>query len=426
MTQLAAIVCRKCGTRNEATAEFCGGCGSFLEYTGERVDDAAPSFASPVTASPAPAIGAGGASATSPIVADPAPATTPPPATAPAGPGLPPTGSAPATGTPQGGTGAAPTRVEPAAVRPGAVQPQQPAAVKPALDQPPSRRPTDQVPRTVARTASAPAPVIVAKPGDVICRNCGTPNDPARHFCRTCGQSLATALPPKKLPWWRRIFPERQAKPLVAGTRTEQQVRVSEGGSGAGRRIMTGLTMVVGAVMAFAIIGYMFVPPVRQQVNGTIKDVQRMFVQPQHVYPTSATGKSLPAHPATLAIDKSHNLYWAGPWAKGPATLDFGFNTPTDIVALIVTPGAEDDVAGYARPKDVKFTFSDGTVLNVTLKDAALVDPQPGQGTGKVLANESFTTNARDVSGVRVDVNSVYPGKRDAVAIAEIEFFTKP
>ena len=62
----------------------------------------------------------------------------------------------------------------------------------------------------------------------------------------------------------------------------------------------------------------------------------------------------------------------------------------------------------------------------MTLKDAALVDPQPGQGTGKVLANQSFTTNARDVSGVRVDVNSVYPGKRDAVAIAEIEFFTKP
>ena len=85
---------------------------------------------------------------------------------------------------------------------------------------------------------------------------------------------------------------------------------------------MTGLTMVVGAVMAFAIVGYMLVPPVRQQVNGTIKDVQRIFEQPQHVYPTSATGKSLPAHPATLAIDKSHNLYWAdrGPRARPRST----------------------------------------------------------------------------------------------------------
>jgi hypothetical protein len=62
----------------------------------------------------------------------------------------------------------------------------------------------------------------------------------------------------------------------------------------------------------------------------------------------------------------------------------------------------------------------------VTLKEASLVDPAPGQGTGKVLSNETFNTSAKDVTGIRVEVMSVYPGSRPTVAIAEIEFFTKP
>ena len=32
------IRCRECGTINDETAGFCGGCGQFLEWTGERVD----------------------------------------------------------------------------------------------------------------------------------------------------------------------------------------------------------------------------------------------------------------------------------------------------------------------------------------------------------------------------------------------------
>ena len=35
------IVCTKCGFRNEANTEFCGSCGSFLEWTGAKVDQAA-------------------------------------------------------------------------------------------------------------------------------------------------------------------------------------------------------------------------------------------------------------------------------------------------------------------------------------------------------------------------------------------------
>lgn len=46
------IRCRECGTVNEDSAEFCGGCGQFLEWTGERieadaVDDRAADVAEP-------------------------------------------------------------------------------------------------------------------------------------------------------------------------------------------------------------------------------------------------------------------------------------------------------------------------------------------------------------------------------------------
>ncbi len=31
------IVCKKCGTQNAEVDSFCGSCGAFLEWTGERV-----------------------------------------------------------------------------------------------------------------------------------------------------------------------------------------------------------------------------------------------------------------------------------------------------------------------------------------------------------------------------------------------------
>ena len=37
------IRCKECGTVNDDAAGFCGGCGQFLEWTGERIDGDAPS-----------------------------------------------------------------------------------------------------------------------------------------------------------------------------------------------------------------------------------------------------------------------------------------------------------------------------------------------------------------------------------------------
>lgn len=309
-----------------------------------------------------------------------------------------------------------------AAAEPPAVRPGTPAA---SAAEPLERRPTDPAPRPVRTTTAIPTgPVLVAKAGDVICANCHTPNDPSRHFCRGCGRPLVAAAPVRGDPWWRRFF--RKKAPLAAGTRTAQQTQVRRGTGGIGRTLRNVLALVLVAAGTFGLAGYVAVPSVRSLINNGVKDVMRNFEQPAHVYPTGAAGDAIAGHPASLAVDRTHNHYWAGPTSGSLPRLDFTFSTPTDIVAVIVTPGAEDDVLAYSRPKELRFTFSDGTVLDAQLADASLVDPAPGQGTGKVLAYQTFNTNAREVTAVTVEVRSLYQGARPAVAIAEIEFFTKP
>ena len=51
------IRCRECGTINDDTAGFCGGCGQFLEWTGERVDDSGQPTAADDQAAPSSGLG---------------------------------------------------------------------------------------------------------------------------------------------------------------------------------------------------------------------------------------------------------------------------------------------------------------------------------------------------------------------------------
>src|SRR5205823_14718900 len=83
--------------------------------------------------------------------------------------------------------------------------PSAPATV--GADEPMSRRPTSVAPtvtrpRPAARSLEAPTR---RHPGDLICGQCGEGNDPVRHFCRRCGNTLDEALV-VSLPWYRRFF----------------------------------------------------------------------------------------------------------------------------------------------------------------------------------------------------------------------------
>ncbi|MEZ0240436.1 MAG: hypothetical protein ACAH65_06530, partial [Chloroflexota bacterium] len=321
-----------------------------------------------------------------------------------------------------------PTRAQPAARRPEAVpappEPDEPFEPPPRQpEQPPLRKPTEEV----IRHAPPPPPPPErpeAQPGDLICGNCGTPNDPSRHFCKACGRSLATAVPVRKRPWWRRFFPER--KPLAAGERSAR-LRSAEAGrrGGVGRGIRTTLSMLLVLLVAFAVVGYLAVPGIHRAVDSAIKGIVRNFEQPEQIYPVAGSASdSIADHGPDLAFDKTYNLYWAGPLEPSPPSIEFSFNQPTDVVALLVTPGALDAPTDYARPKDIRITFSDGTSHEVTLDDATLVNAENGQG--KRLAAQTVGVSGNGTTSVKLEILSVYDGTTPAVAVAEVEFFTKP
>jgi hypothetical protein len=125
------IVCKVCGNQNEVGAQFCGSCGSFLEWSGEATDDTT-------------------------IVQPPQPQPQP--------------------------------------------QPQQPPLPQPE-----------------------PIPA-----GAVICRNCGTANEPSRIYCKSCATELAAAMPPGA--------PETQLPPMAPNV------------SGGGSRLSPVALLAVGVV----------------------------------------------------------------------------------------------------------------------------------------------------------------------------------
>jgi hypothetical protein len=179
------IVCTKCSTQNQDGDEFCGGCGEFLEWAGQKVDPAPepprPVMEPDVAPPPEPPV------ATEPVVASaPAPAPVPVPAPAPA---------------------PAPDPPEPVRPAPPPPEPVQPAAVLPS-------RPAPKRPEPAA-AAAEPA----LKPGELACPSCGAGNEPARSFCRRCGNSLAPAAEEAKKPsWWRKLV-TKDPKVHTAGER---------------------------------------------------------------------------------------------------------------------------------------------------------------------------------------------------------------
>lgn len=131
------IICKVCGTQNEAGASFCGSCGSYLEWSGEAYDPDGSAKATPDQ-----------------------PAKTVPGQPAGAVPGQP----AGTTPTPTG--------------QPAGTAPDQPAGT--------TATPTGQA--TPPAVSPVPPP---AAAGSIVCPNCGEANDPTRVFCRRCATELA-------------------------------------------------------------------------------------------------------------------------------------------------------------------------------------------------------------------------------------------
>ena len=391
------IVCTKCGHQNEDDDAFCGSCGDYLEWTGQRVADAEttpePEAVVDVTdespeaaAAPAPAERAMAATA-----AAPAPPDTPGTSNA----DIP----APTAGGDGGGGG---TPRPTAAVLPG------PMPVR--RDPEPPKRP----PRPAAR-------------GELTCGDCGEGNPAGRRFCRRCGYSLAEAVtapggPAVRLPWWRRLF-RREAKVHAAGDRP---MRRGGGRAGGGRPAATAgrvLRLVVIVVGALAIIGAL--GPWRGSIGNALQSVRRT-VAPRYnpVNPQAATATSeLPGRAAGLAIDPGDDTSWAenAPGNGEGQVLTLTFKQPVDLARIgFVSGAAGKDFLAQPRPRELHIVFSDastGAGRPVATSDIVLKDKVDFQ---------VFGVDARQVTKVNIEIRSVYAGQQgDATAITDVQFFEK-
>ena len=445
------IVCKQCGHHNEDSDTFCGSCGKFLEWTGERVVIAQPEPEPPAPEPvPEPAhVGlidrvrhAVGIEESAPQPAPPPhvdPVPAPVAATAPISAAAPPpepqvvwtvpiTSAAPAAPPAQPASPtAAPATPTPAPVLMGVgtpVAPVPPAPPTSAADEPMSRRPTSVAPtvtraRPAARTMEAPTH---RHPGDLICGQCGEGNDPVRHFCRRCGNSLDEAIA-IRLPWYRRFFsrlfgvrtreagwrPHRVGPPNVMGL------------------VWRIVRLAIAALIVVGLLAFLLVPSfhnlVVDRVTSTVTTVRKaVFPHFDAVYATGASASTSTAgHLPTLMIDKFNNTYWAAQ-AKDPAPyLKVSFHDPVDLAEIGFDSGAAgtaaaDDFLTQPRPHNVHLVFSNGTTKDLTLKDE---DP-------KVAKNAQFyPIEAKQVTFVEIHIMSVYAtagASPSSVALAEVEF----
>jgi hypothetical protein len=393
------IVCRKCSRRHADGTEFCT-CGAFLEFEGEHLPDEAPTApAAPV----APATPGAPPPADPPVQSWSVPTAPAPPVTGPAEP-------SPWSGF--GDDGSAPVRAPSSAI--DAQLPDAPIA------------PSSHEPVWVSPTA---------RPGDVVCRQCGTPNAPDRQFCHHCGHPLAvtSAMPtaaPVRVPWWRRIGRRARSHapdPLTAASTVH---RASRGGLGwRSLAFRTGGVLVIVAGV-LALLG-----PWRGTVVARAKDVigaQRYEVisaddiEVEAVASSSAmVPEDFPLQPAESVIDDYANTAWATRWlivggagmtelsggdaacsadVRTDSFLRFGFDE-VDLARVRILGGrhAEDERrTAFSRPLIVELRVDDECTL-VELPD-----------DGELLATD-FEHD--DVEQVELRVLGIYPGEESPATV---------
>jgi len=351
----------------------------------------------------------------------------PPPATTVEAPAAPPPLTAVAVAAAPSLNATAAPVAAPEPVLAGVGAPAAPAAVPAgSVDEPVSRRPTSLAP-VVTRPRPGPRtmePPTRRNPGDLICGQCGEGNDPTRHFCRRCGNSLDEAIA-VRLPWYRRFFNR------LFGVRTREAGwrprRVGPPNVMGG--VMRVVRLAIVAMLAVGILGFLLIPPfhnwVVNKVTAGVTSVRKV-VHPNYdtVYPVAAAATSQTAgHAASLTIDRTSNSYWAAISTDKTPQLVFTFSEPQDLAEILFrsgAPGAQpSDFLNQPRPKAVHIIFTDAQGKLITATDITLTDQEGSQ---------FYPIEAKQTTTARIQIQSVYPATgaaRSAVAIAEVEFKIK-
>ncbi len=355
------IVCPECGTRNPPGTQFCGECGSFLEWEGETSRTVHPE---PVTTA------RGGGTTT----ADPVEKKSPVPDEKPAG------------------------RLAP--VQPARVE-QPVAEEKPRLVQPTEGK------QRYLRAEDAPDTLA---PGEVPCRNCRVGNVATRKFCRACGTPLAAPVAAAKLPWWRRLWSRLTGRGRHdAGTRRKVRNR---------SRWFAPVVSVV--VLALAVVAAWTVLPTRTYLERAMTSVRDRTAKHVPITPVALrASSSLRGTTPELVSDGVSNRYWSP--SRGPAGqwIEAGFDRPVRLLELVVTSGVSADKEKFltqGRPRDVTVTLT-GEDRKVTTKPIVVQD-QPGPQTFAMKVSDVVQVRLTIASGYGTEA-------RTRCAIGELEFFIR-
>ncbi|WP_411143298.1 NADase-type glycan-binding domain-containing protein [Streptomyces sp. x-80] len=435
--------CPDCGTPARQTGQsFCDSCGAFLRW--DTPAGARPGTGPAPAAAPGAAPGPADDDPTLPIPATPAtdhptpPQGTPLPSAAalpdgspsfgpPQGFGPPPSyGPPPATDPRQGygaagGPGGAPATGPapgPATGYPGYPSPTAPAASGPHPEEPPApgSRPSDTAVRALlvpvpeaspAAPPQAPGTVLPGRPEAARpqvrtphaavgpeqgppCPGCGTPNAPRRYFCRSCTSLLKDRgeIPAEG--------PYAGQRPRLARGRSRWIVRVA-----------------VAAGVAALVVGGIFGGP------PAARAVQDHFAKRVPVHPTTWKASHSDAKQGPdRAFDGYANTWWGTGYSGSAAGqwLEAGFGQPTDLLALLITPGTSPraaQAAAQARPQEFDLIVTDSAGKAYTSHHRI--------NDGGV---QRLDVRVRDATTVRLVLRSAYGATGNKqVAIAELEFF---
>ena len=382
------IVCRACGHQHETLTDFCGSCGAYLEWTGEKVVEEVELL--PVVPREP---GAGTAHAVSPAAVPMTPAAVPeaPPPVA-----VPSPREEPAT----------PTRLDPLAVEPG---------------------PVEERPLPRSRMAPIHPP---PRADDRICQRCAERNPRERRLCRRCGTSLlvtATVVEPP-LSGWQRVLKRRRDR-RAERERTRMERRAA-GGTARPPSVWRDVAELLGGrsalylLAAVAVAVVMVVPDLRDAVLSPVTSAYtavRRYVAPTYVavHPISARASAeLPGHEAGHTIDGLLDTFWAAP-APGPdqppLILTVVFDHPVDLDYIGFTAAESADPKEFLaqpRPHSLHLIFSDSTVTDLELKDSRDF--------------QAFPVEVHGVTRIEIQVVTTWAGQRgNDVGVGQVEFFKR-